>query len=49
MLDNITSYVILYGCKREKGILPTKKESIKEKNKNGNENWKSHYCGYRVY
>ena len=31
MLDNITSYVILYGCKRKGGILPIKKERIKEK------------------
>ena len=48
-IDNIILSMILYGCKRKGGILPTKKKLIKEKNKNGKEDWKSHYCRHRVY
>ena len=44
--------MVEYTCKREGRYPPyqrKKKELIKEKNKNGNENWKPHYCGHRVY
>ena len=32
LLDESNTFMIEYMCKREKGILPTKKERIKEKN-----------------
>ena len=48
-LDEYNTFMIEYMCKGKGGILPTQKERIKEKNKNGNENWKSHYCGRRVH
>ena len=48
-IDNIILSMILYGCKRKGGILPTKKERIKEI-KNEKENRKLHHCcGYRIY
>lgn len=34
LLDNITSYVILYLCKRKGGILPTKKKELVKEIKN---------------
>ena len=36
-LDEYNTFMIEYMCKGKGGILPTKKELIKEKNKNGKE------------